>query len=32
MQLERMAMLNATAPFVETVRDIVTAHLKETGR
>jgi ferrochelatase len=32
MQLERMAMLNATAPLVETVRDIVTAHLKETGR
>lgn len=32
MQLERMAMLNATTPFVETVRDIVTAHLAETGR
>jgi ferrochelatase len=31
MQLERIAMLNATAPFVETLRDIVTAHLKETG-
>lgn len=32
MQLERMAMLNATAPFVETLREIVTAHLAETGR
>ncbi|MDO8546735.1 MAG: ferrochelatase [Nitrospirales bacterium] len=32
MQLERIAMLNATAPFVETLRDIVTAHLTETGR
>lgn len=31
MQLERIAMLNATAPLVETVRDVVTAHLKETG-
>ena len=31
MQLERIAMLNATAPLVETVTDVVTAHLKETG-
>ena len=31
MQLERIAMLNATAPFVETLRAVVTAHLKETG-
>ena len=32
MQLERMAMLNATAPIVETVMDVITTHLKETGR
>jgi len=32
MQLERIAMLNATGPFVETLREIVTAHLTETGR
>ncbi len=31
MQLERMAMLNATAPIVETVLDVITTHLKETG-
>jgi len=31
MQLERMAMLNATAPLVETVVDVITTHLKETG-
>lgn len=31
MQLERIAMLNATTPLVETVMDVVTAHLKETG-
>ena len=31
MQLERIAMLNATTPIVETVADVVTAHLKETG-
>ena len=31
MQMERIAMLNATAPIVETVADVVTAHLKETG-
>ncbi len=31
MQLERMAMLNATAPFVETLGDIVAAHLREAG-
>lgn len=31
MQLERMAMLNATAPIVETVMDVITTHLKETG-
>ncbi len=31
MQLERIAMLNATTPLVETVMDVVTAHFKETG-
>ena len=31
MHLERIAMLNATTPIVETVMDVVTAHLKETG-
>lgn len=31
MVLERIAMLNATLPLVETVLEIVTAHLKETG-
>jgi len=31
MRLERIAMLNATAPFVDTLREIVTAHLTETG-
>ncbi len=31
MQLERIAMLNATTPLVETVTDVVTAHFKETG-
>ncbi len=31
MQLERIAMLNATAPIVETVMDVITTHLKETG-
>lgn len=31
MQLERIAMLNATTPLVETVAAVVTAHFKETG-
>ena len=31
MQLERIAMLNATPPLVETVADVVATHLKETG-
>jgi ferrochelatase len=31
MQLERISMLNATPPLVETLRDVVTAHLRETG-
>jgi len=31
MQLERIAMLNATSPFVATLTDVVTSHLKETG-
>ena len=31
MQLERSAMLNATTPIVETVADVITTHLKETG-
>ncbi|TAL12067.1 MAG: ferrochelatase [Nitrospirae bacterium] len=31
MQLERIAMLNATPPIVETVADVVAAHLAETG-
>lgn len=31
MQLERIAMLNATPPFVETLADVVIAHLNETG-
>lgn len=32
MHLERIAMLNAGAPIVETVLDVITTHLKETGR
>ena len=31
MQLERIAMLNATPPIVETVADVVATHLKEAG-
>ncbi len=31
MRLERIAMLNASGPLVETVVDVVGAHLKETG-
>ena len=31
MQLERIAMLNATPPLVETLVDVVTAHLRDTG-
>lgn len=31
MQLERMAMLNASAPLVETLADVVLSHLKKTG-
>lgn len=31
MRLERIAMLNATPPLLETLVDVVTAHLKETG-
>jgi protoporphyrin/coproporphyrin ferrochelatase len=31
MQLERIAMLNATPPLLETLLDVVTAHLQETG-
>jgi protoporphyrin/coproporphyrin ferrochelatase len=30
-QLERIAMLNATSPLLETLLDVVTAHLQETG-
>ena len=31
MWLERMAMLNATPPLIETLLDVVTTHLRETG-
>jgi len=31
MQMERIPMLNATPPLVETLMDVITAHLKETG-
>jgi hypothetical protein len=31
MQLERIAMLNATPPLLETLLDVVTTHLQETG-
>jgi len=31
MRLERIAMLNATLPLLETVADVVTVHLQETG-
>jgi len=31
MRLERIAMLNATPPLIETLLDVVTTHLRETG-
>src|SRR6266571_4229931 len=31
MRLERMAMLNATPPLIETLLDVLTTHLRETG-
>ena len=31
MSLERMAMLNATPPLIDTLLDVVTTHLRETG-